>query len=392
MKRMILLLLSLALVCGAARGEALPAEAAPDAEAVVETLDSADAATEGFPDAEAIEVEPASLPAEGAAEANAAVAPIWSIELGPGQARSLGRIAGMRGGLRFASSKKRVATVSAKGVVRGRRPGRAKITVRDGAGGRVVIDVRVMRKAAKGVILGGVPEGGALRVGESVRLTAAVRPRKASQRVGWSVGDDAVATVSPEGVVTAVAPGRVTVVATALDGTGRQARATLTVAEAVPAEALAIRAPGEGWIYGEEPLTLAAEVLPAGATASVRWSVDAPGVLRIDPDTGEVEALADGAATVTARTADGDIEADIVLVVDTGFAWTAGRTITITGYTGDSATPRVPARLNGAPVTAIGPDAFRGAPIVCVELPDTIAAIGPRAFRDCAALRNITCY
>lgn len=69
----------------------------------------------------------------------------------------------------------------------------------------------------------------------TITLIATVAPVNATEKsVIWTSSDEAVATVSTEGVVTAVAKGTATIKATAKDGSGKTASCTVTVTKAIP--------------------------------------------------------------------------------------------------------------------------------------------------------------
>ena len=69
-----------------------------------------------------------------------------------------------------------------------------------------------------------------LSVGESVTLSATVTPNDATnKKITWTSSANDVATVSAEGLVTAVAEGEATITATAADGSGVKATCTITV-------------------------------------------------------------------------------------------------------------------------------------------------------------------
>jgi hypothetical protein len=65
-------------------------------------------------------------------------------------------------------------------------------------------------------------------------------------------------------------------------------------------------------------------------------------------------------------------------------------TITITGYTGSANDVTLPSSINGLPVTSIGQDAFYGASMTFLTIPDSVTDIGYEAFGQCAALTVLT--
>ena len=69
-----------------------------------------------------------------------------------------------------------------------------------------------------------------ISVGNSETLTATVAPENAANKaLIWASSDEDVATVAPDGTVTAVKAGAATITATAADGSGKSATCTVTV-------------------------------------------------------------------------------------------------------------------------------------------------------------------
>ena len=69
-----------------------------------------------------------------------------------------------------------------------------------------------------------------ISVGNSETLTATVAPENATiKALTWASSDEDVATVAPDGTVTAVKAGAATITATAADGSGKSATCTVTV-------------------------------------------------------------------------------------------------------------------------------------------------------------------
>jgi hypothetical protein len=68
-----------------------------------------------------------------------------------------------------------------------------------------------------------------------------------------------------------------------------------------------------------------------------------------------------------------------------------GRSVRITGYTGDKWTIRIPPRIRDLPVTHIGDRAFRdNKNFINVTIPNNVTSIGWQAFFGCTSLTNVT--
>ena len=118
----------------------------------------------------------------------------------------------------------------------------------------------------------------------------------------WSVNDATVATIDATGLLTALAPGQVTVTAT--DANGLAGTASVTVTTVVVSPDTAVLQVGD---------TL--QFTATGGTAPYTWSVSDATVATIDATTGLLTAVATGTVTVTATDANGfsDSTGDIVV-------------------------------------------------------------------------------
>lgn len=168
-----------------------------------------------------------------------------------------------------------------------------------------------------------------LEIGETEQLTATISPEDATnQEVEWSVefpsdskNSDAdptsIATVSDEGLVTAVSPGNVDIVVITKDGEFT-AVASLTVT-GIPVTGITLNEEAID-LEVEETFQLTATVSPSNATEQgVIWSVDFPSEAKTkesDPediatvsDEGLVTAVSAGDVVVTATTKDGEFTA-----------------------------------------------------------------------------------
>ena len=137
-----------------------------------------------------------------------------------------------------------------------------------------------------------------LKVGETVTLTATVKPDDATNKtVTWSTSDASVATVE-NGVVTAKMIGTATITAKAGDKT---ATCAITV-EATPVTSVNLDKPSASLKVGET-VTLTATVKPDDATdKTVTWSTSDASVATVE--NGVVTAKMIGTATITAKAGD----------------------------------------------------------------------------------------
>lgn len=140
-----------------------------------------------------------------------------------------------------------------------------------------------------------------LRPGQTAPLAASVRTSgsSASTSVQWRSDAAAIATVSSQGVVTAVAAGTARITAVAQGDTTRRATATVTVRAAVTSVTISPRPLDSLWVYDTRSYT--ANVVadrPLATTAALTSS--APAIASISAD-GIVTARAPGSAFIVAR-------------------------------------------------------------------------------------------
>ena len=143
-----------------------------------------------------------------------------------------------------------------------------------------------------------------LRATETIMLVATILPETtANKSVTWNSSNESVAIVDENGVVTAIAVGEATIIATTTDGSNLSASCKVTVVPTL-AESITLDKT-EISLEATETATLIATVLPELATdKSVKWSSSNEAIAVVD-ENGVVTAVAVGEATITATTADG---------------------------------------------------------------------------------------
>ena len=231
----------------------------------------------------------------------------------------------------FKTSKKKIATVDKKGSIKGKKPGKAKITMQSAGGSaKATVKVSVVKKltAVKSVALSASTL--TLNTGASETLTATVAPAKATaKKVYWVSSNTEVATVK-NGQVTAVADGTATITAYASDSSKKKASCTVTVTTPAPApaptevavESVTVTPASLTLKANAAPAQLAAVVAPENATnKTVTWSVDNAAVATVDA-AGVVTPVSGGKAIVTA-TAGGKTATCEVTVIERETALTS---------------------------------------------------------------------
>lgn len=156
--------------------------------------------------------------------------------------------------------------------------------------------------------------------GETETLVATVMPENATDKgVVWESGNESVATVSQEGLVTAVGEGKATITVKTNDG-GFSASCEVTVNKKVIAVTGVKLSAASMTLSEGDKGTLTATVEPANATnKNVEWwtsDLDVVSVISTSGGSnGYVEARKAGNATVTVKTEDGEFSASCEITV-----------------------------------------------------------------------------
>lgn len=108
----------------------------------------------------------------------------------------------------YSSSNKKVATVSSKGVIKAKKAGTAKITVKSGKK-KVVVTVKVT--GVKTTNLSGVPATKNISKGKSFKIKAIATPKNTDEKITFKSSNKKVATVTSKGVVKGLKKGAATI-------------------------------------------------------------------------------------------------------------------------------------------------------------------------------------
>ena len=210
----------------------------------------------------------------------------------------------------FSSSKPAVATVDAEGNVSAVAEGTAYIfVVPEDAPAKqkmVVVNVSLEHIAVTDVEVS--TSALTLTSGQQSQISASVAPNTATNKdLEYVSSNEAVATVSESGLITAVANGTASITVQSVDNPAKFATVTVTVSSAVVAvTGVDIAEPSvEIAINSTTPVALHATVNPSGASnPSVSWSTSDPSVVYVS-QAGVLTPIGAGEADVTVTTADG---------------------------------------------------------------------------------------
>ena len=108
----------------------------------------------------------------------------------------------------YSSSNKKVATVSSKGVIKAKKAGTAKITVKSGSK-KVVVTVKVT--GVKTTNLSGVPAAKSVSKGKSFKIKAIATPKNTDEKITFKSSNKKVVTVTSKGVVKGLKKGTATI-------------------------------------------------------------------------------------------------------------------------------------------------------------------------------------
>ena len=206
----------------------------------------------------------------------------------------------------WSSNNEAVATVSEDGTVTAKSVGTALITATSTNGKTASCTVTVEKKLIPITEVHLDKSSATLTEGDSTTLVATVLPENTtdSKSISWSSNNEAVATVSEDGTITAKSVG--TAVITATSSNGKTASCAITVEKKlIPITEVLIDKSSATLTEGEST-TLTATVLPENTTdrKDISWSSSNNDIATVDT-TGHVEAKKAGTVIITATSSNG---------------------------------------------------------------------------------------
>lgn len=136
-------------------------------------------------------------------------------------------------------NKKKVASVSKKGLVKAKKPGNAKITIKSGSK-KVVVKV-VVKKIKKKVTKVTATKNITVNVGAKQKIKTSVKPKKATLKaLAFTSNAKKIAKVNAKGVITGIKAGKAKITVKAVDGSKKKATVAVLVTGAAIASNPAI--------------------------------------------------------------------------------------------------------------------------------------------------------
>lgn len=199
--------------------------------------------------------------------------------------------------IEWSSSDESIVTVDQNGKIRGVALGYATITAMalDGSDVEATCEVRVVTEVT-GMTMNYTSI--TLIQGNTFQLDANIRPAEATYNTpAWESDNPDIAMVDDDGIVTAISPGTAWVTAKARDSSGKYCKCYVTVIAPIPATGVTtmvdkiVMAPGE-------KKTVVAKATPANTTDGMMWTSTDESIVRVNPVSGEITAIAPGSASV----------------------------------------------------------------------------------------------
>lgn len=217
----------------------------------------------------------------------------------------------------WSSNNTAVATVDNNGNVSALAPGTATITVTTTDGNKTATCTVTVTAPPAPIDVQSISMKSAttIGIGASETLTVTYNPADANtnKALTWSSSNTSFATVDANGTVTGVAAGTATITATTANG--KTATCSVTV-QALAVTGVSLNKTSASLQIGESE-TLTATVTPADATnKNITWESSNPAVATVN--NGQVKAIAEGSATITVKTVDGNKTATCSVTVTAG--------------------------------------------------------------------------
>jgi uncharacterized protein YjdB len=204
--------------------------------------------------------------------------------------------------LTWRSENTSIATVNSNGLVTAKKTGRVRIGVRvPGKTSWSLCQLTVRRSSIKPTSIVLSRNRAFLLVGETLNVSATIKPANAAQSVIWQTSNRKVATVSPDGLITAKKMGTCRIRATSTARPKLRKYLILKVTDGIAPTKIRLNAPRTSLKIGEQ-MSLTPAITPENASNKLMWTSSNTRVATVSAG-GVVTAKKVGTAKIRARSA-----------------------------------------------------------------------------------------
>ena len=314
--RILCLLTALALLiaCAAFAEEVAPMGAEPIEPAAAEidfALGGEVSAPEALPEAVPMSATPELQPMEAASVPELVVTASGDITMNVGDQLQILLVDDTPAS--WKSGKAKVASLSETGLISALSKGKAKISIKTANKQKFTITVHVVDPYEPSAV--GIAQGGeiTLNVGDVLQLIPTLAPETARTTFTWKSSKAKVATVSPEGVVSALTDGTAKI--TVKTANKLKVTTVVHVVDPYKPSAVGIAQGGEITIAVGQSLQLTPTLAPETARTTFTWKSGKKKIATVSPE-GIVTGVKVGTAKITVRTANKLKVTTLVHVVD----------------------------------------------------------------------------
>lgn len=205
--------------------------------------------------------------------------------------------------INWSSSNNAIATINSNGDVKGISKGTVVILASI-AGYPSIAKTKTIEVLSEAPIIIDATElilsgPSAVNIDATITLSSAIGPEGATGTVLYSSSDDAIATVSPSGVVSGIAEGSVTITAVLQENEEITGTYEVTVNFVAP-ELISLTINGPDSVRVGSTISLEIVANPVGASSEVMWMSLSESKATVDGETGEVTGKTEGSVTITA--------------------------------------------------------------------------------------------
>lgn len=205
--------------------------------------------------------------------------------------------------LKWVSSNPNVATVSSRGTVKGISEGSCTITATTKDGTNISKSLKINVKKHSVLVNKITMSNKTINEGQTISVSPTISPTNANNKgLTYTSSNNSIATVSSNGIITAVSKGTCTIYATAKDGSNTRGKCIVVVNR--PVTNVTLNAHSINWNVGKSAHFYPTVTPSDASNVKVTYSSDNTAVATVD-NNGLLTAVSAGTCTITCRARDG---------------------------------------------------------------------------------------